>query len=325
MDLFNPLLLYAGCALGAVGVAVALPRRGINPQVVGGLIAAVAFGLIMLALARSLDHLPTVTFYIFGVIAVGGALRVISHPRPVYSALYFILTILASSGLYLLLSAEFMAFALVIVYAGAILITYLFVIMLATETPTADEVEALAEYDRYSREPIFATATGFVLIAVLGTALAGGRGAGSLTPATRYAAGRHLSELSVRVERSLREAKLIEPGEHIIVNDSLGRPAIDVEGGTILVGRSGAEAGQTEARIIPREQWPADVHLNNTEGVAFSLLSSHPGAIEIAGVILLMAMLGAVVLARKRVDLDEQARAEADRRQLVDPVVGGSS
>ena len=52
-------------------------------------------------------------------------------------------TIIASAGLFLILSAEFMAFALIIVYAGAILITYLFVIMLA-------KPEGSATYDRIS-------------------------------------------------------------------------------------------------------------------------------------------------------------------------------
>ena len=62
-------------------------------------------------------------------LGVGSAIRVITHPHPVYAALYFILTIIAMAGLILLLSAEFMAFAVIIVYAGAILVTYLFVIM----------------------------------------------------------------------------------------------------------------------------------------------------------------------------------------------------
>jgi len=44
------------------------------------------------------------------------------------------------------------------------------------------------------------------------------------------------------------------------------------------------------------------------EALGFNLLRDHPGAIEIAGIILLMAMLGAVVLSRKQVQLDEEAK-----------------
>ena len=56
-------------------------------------------------------------------------------------------------GLYLLLAAEFVSFALIIVYAGAILITYLFVIMLASQSPTEDQDRGEAEYDTTAREP----------------------------------------------------------------------------------------------------------------------------------------------------------------------------
>ncbi len=76
---------------------------------------------------------PATFFVIFSVIAVAAAVRMITHSKPVYSALYFILVVLSSAGLFLLLQAEFMAFALVIVYAGAILVTYVFVLMLAQQ------------------------------------------------------------------------------------------------------------------------------------------------------------------------------------------------
>ena len=48
--------------------------------------------------------------------------------------------------------------------------------------------------------------------------------------------------------------------------------------------------------------------------VGSSLLVDHPGAIEIAGVILLMAMLGATVLSRRQVEIDEAAKAHEARR-----------
>ena len=60
-----------------------------------------------------------------------------------------------------------MAFALIIIYAGAILITYLFVIMLATQAPSEEALERLSDYDAASREPMFATIAGFVMLALL--------------------------------------------------------------------------------------------------------------------------------------------------------------
>lgn len=303
-----PILLYGACVVGALGVATALPKRGINPQLIGVLVAALGLGgvFVYLGLKAGGEHLPNFNFYIFSSIALGAALRVISHPRPVYAALYFILTILASCGLYVLLSAEFMAFALVIVYAGAILITYLFVIMLATESPTAEQVESLSEYDRYSREPAVATLVGFVLIAALTVTL--GRGSGELPAVTQFQGSARLDLLPKKIETALREAGLITKDESVAVLD--GRAMLDEQRRRVAV-----EYGERQIRLISMDdpKWPADLKITNTEGVGFSLLADHPGAIEIAGVILLMAMLGAVVLARKKVELDEFAKLAAQK------------
>jgi NADH-quinone oxidoreductase subunit J len=108
-------------------------------------------------------------FWIFSAIAIVGAVRVITHPRPVYSALYFVLTVFATAGLFILLYAEFMAAALVLIYAGAILITYVFVIMLAASAQSGDTtpLAGLAECDLVSREPFTAACIGFALMGVL--------------------------------------------------------------------------------------------------------------------------------------------------------------
>ena len=52
------------------------------------------------------------------VVALGAALRVVTHSKPVYAALWFVMVVLASAGMLLILSAEFMAFALMIVNAS---------------------------------------------------------------------------------------------------------------------------------------------------------------------------------------------------------------
>lgn len=318
--LISPILLYGACIVGAVGVAMALPRRGVSPQVIGALIGAGALGLLFFGLAARAGRgtLPNINFYLFSAIALGSALRVISHPRPVYAALYFILTILASCGLYVLLSAEFMAFALVIVYAGAILITYLFVIMLATESPTADQVEALSAYDRYSREPVAAAIIGFLLVAAVSTMMA--RGVGGLPRVTQYADANRLQQLPRRIETALLGVGLIDTDEHIarageIENQRLLIDLFPKNGGpgSVTVGY-----GDGRTRVISTDNplWPKDLELSNVEGVGFTLLADHPGSIEVAGVVLLMAMLGAVVLARKKVELDDVVKFAAQTRSL---------
>ncbi len=301
-QVINPVILYVLLALGGVGVCMALPRRGANPQPIGAIIAAAAAGLVILVLSlKAAPRLPNLYFYIFSVISLGAALRVITHPRPVYAALYFILTVISTAGLFVILGAEFLAFALIIVYAGAILITYLFVIMLASQAPTGDQTEVLAEYDTVSREPVAATAAGFVLLGVLTTMMF--RTIPEMRPPGRSGDEALLASMPRKVETALRNAGLMKEGE-LLDRNGRGQPAIDLDRGVITVIQTGGQP-----RDIQRKDWPPTLQTSNIEGVGFSLLADHPGAIEIAGVILLMAMLGAVVLARKQVELDEEAKA----------------
>src|SRR5437870_4286281 len=69
-------------------------------------------------------------FYLFAAIAVGASLLVIAQRNPVYSVLLLIGSFGALSGLYVLLDAPFVAVIQIIVYAGAIMVLFLFVVML---------------------------------------------------------------------------------------------------------------------------------------------------------------------------------------------------
>ncbi|NMP22679.1 NADH-quinone oxidoreductase subunit J [Sulfobacillus harzensis] len=71
-------------------------------------------------------------FIILAIIALVGGFGVIVARQPVHSALFLILNILSLAIFYILLSAEFMAAAQVIVYAGAIMVLFLFVVTLLT-------------------------------------------------------------------------------------------------------------------------------------------------------------------------------------------------
>ncbi len=74
--------------------------------------------------------LDTVIFFISAVVAVFGATMMISQRNPVASVLYMILSLVAQAVIYIQLSALFVGAMLVIVYAGAIMVLFLFVIML---------------------------------------------------------------------------------------------------------------------------------------------------------------------------------------------------
>jgi NADH-quinone oxidoreductase subunit J len=69
-------------------------------------------------------------FYLFGAVAVIASLLVIAQRNPIYSVLLLIASFGALSGLYVLLEAPFVAVTQIIVYAGAIMVLFLFVVML---------------------------------------------------------------------------------------------------------------------------------------------------------------------------------------------------
>src|SRR5947209_9603130 len=144
----EPAIIITLCVLAGIGTVLLLPSklesafRGIG----GTLMLAAVVILAALGIQRSPHHMG-VYFWIFSLIALAVAVRVVTHSKPVYAALYFVLTVFATAGLFILLSAEFMAVALVIIYAGAILITYVFVIMLASQASEGGlPTQALAEY-----------------------------------------------------------------------------------------------------------------------------------------------------------------------------------
>jgi NADH-quinone oxidoreductase subunit J len=169
-----PLAIVVLCIIAGIGTVLLLPGQR-EPAIrwIGAVVALVALLVLAAILIRAAGEYSTadIYFWIFSAIALIGAIRVISHPKPVYSALYFVLTVVASAGLFVLLWAEFVAAALILIYAGAILVTYVFVIMLAQQVRTGSTADAetvgAADYDQYSKEPLAATAAGFVLMAVL--------------------------------------------------------------------------------------------------------------------------------------------------------------
>src|SRR6266496_3946118 len=70
------------------------------------------------------------SFYLLAAVAVGASLLVIAQRNPIYSVLLLIASFGALSGLYVLLDAPFVAVIQIIVYAGAIMVLFLFVVML---------------------------------------------------------------------------------------------------------------------------------------------------------------------------------------------------
>jgi len=69
-------------------------------------------------------------FYLFAAIMVFAAMRVITVTNPVYAAMFLVLTFFTAAGIWMLLEAEFLAITLVLVYVGAVMVLFLFVVMM---------------------------------------------------------------------------------------------------------------------------------------------------------------------------------------------------
>ena len=167
--------------------------------------------------------LEALVFYTLAAFILGFAVLVIAAPNTVHSALFLIANLLCVAVVYVLLGAEFVAVIQVLVYAGGIVVLYLFVVMLVN---LRNPPEAHVDSRRRSR-------LGFVL------------------------AGAVLAEIT------------------LILVYSAARPAADV-----------ATA-------------PAAVPLGNTERVGLMLYTDYLIPFEVASVLLLVAMIGAIMLARK--------------------------
>ena len=72
----------------------------------------------------------TAIFYVFAAILIFAALRVVTTRNPVHAALWLVLCFFTAAGVWLLLRAEFLAIALVLVYVGAVMVLFLFVVMM---------------------------------------------------------------------------------------------------------------------------------------------------------------------------------------------------
>jgi NADH-quinone oxidoreductase subunit J len=74
--------------------------------------------------------LTTVVFYLVAAILLFAALRVITAKNPVYAVLYLVLAFFNSAVLWMLIDAEFLAISLVLIYVGAVMVLFLFVVMM---------------------------------------------------------------------------------------------------------------------------------------------------------------------------------------------------
>jgi NADH-quinone oxidoreductase subunit J len=154
-------LIVTSLALMGLGVWWLMPSTWPRSRVGGWLLAIVGGGLLASRLHVATGPLAeSILFWIFSIGALVCAVLMITSRKPVYAALWFALVTFSTCGLFLLQSAPFLAAATVIVYAGAIIVTFLFVMMLAQQA-------GATVYDQRARQPLMATIIAFVLLGAL--------------------------------------------------------------------------------------------------------------------------------------------------------------
>ncbi len=155
-------MLLIPLGLGWLAVWWLMPTVKQRPRILGGLVALAAVLMMqMMLLPPAGDLVRNILFFVFAASAVMSAGLMITDRNPVFSALWFALVTLAVCGLFLLNSAPFLAAATIIVYAGAIIVTFLFVIMLAQQTASA------SSYDEVPYQPGVASLGAFILLGAL--------------------------------------------------------------------------------------------------------------------------------------------------------------
>ncbi len=183
-------------------------------------------------------------FLIVSLVAViSGAATVVSR-SPVYAAIWFALALAGVAGVLLVLGAQFLGVATIVVYAGAILVMFLFVLMLA-------QPAGMAPYDRVSNEPLLSAVAGAVLLGILSLTI------GRLTA---------------------------EPAACCLI------PATKA---ALLAGSATAADGEATDSDRGGVDLLAENHVARLGG---ELFGRHLLAVEVAGVLLLVALVGSIAI-----------------------------
>ncbi len=169
----------------AAGLWLMLPRGQSGGRWLGAGLAAAGLGLLTMLVHFGLaflrdgaeritfttplpalgDWSADVIFLSLAAVTVGSAIGAVTCRSPVYCAIWFALTLVGTAGLLLYQGAQFIGVSTIVVYAGAILVTFLFVLMLA-------QPEGHAFYDRVSWEAPLSACTGAVMVGLMTMTLA---------------------------------------------------------------------------------------------------------------------------------------------------------
>lgn len=150
-------VLLLATILTAAGLWWALPWGGRRYRTPGWVFAAGGLALLATLLPPVGGALAQVLATAMGVIAVGSAIAMVTSARPVYAALWFAMSVLGTAGMFLYHGAEFLSIAVIVIYIGAILVAFLFLVML-------DDPKGEAPFNRQSWSPFWAALAGTAVI-----------------------------------------------------------------------------------------------------------------------------------------------------------------
>jgi NADH-quinone oxidoreductase subunit J len=321
-----PLALTAG--LGMAAIYVLLPRPKPLPRPLGRFLASVALlaaGLFVVRLPRV--NVEAFLFYAFSGLALVSGGVMITRKNAARAALSFALVILSTCGLFLLQAAPFLMAGTVIIYAGAIVVTFLFVIMLA-------QPEGFSDADARAREPLLATIAGFFLLATL------------LLILRQNYDTRDFDALLARIDTARQQTSADEIREALGPRDQLddriyllatrtsSPPAVRdglnaaLDGVTSTYNTPDAQllrakldelsrAVETTSRQVgrlhpservalspfagtPANQAPQPISADNVAGLGRALFTDYLLAVELGGTLLLIATIGAIAITHRR-------------------------
>jgi NADH-quinone oxidoreductase subunit J len=278
--------------LGGLSIWLMLPRgvrRGRRTGAVLGIIALALFA----SQLPGIGPLPEqALFFVLAGVTVISAAATITFRNPVYSAIWFALTLLGTAGLFLAQGAQFLGVATIVVYAGAILVTFLFVLMLANPA-------GAAYYDRLSWQPFWSATAGALLVGLLTLVLALDVRKSPLDAEVRAAltdpsaASTKLKPADIRAVRLLATPE----GDRLQLGLADGTPLPDDAARfaltTLLSAKAPALEGADFELVFNTDDVLSGEHMAHLGG---QLFTRHLIAIEVVGTLLLVALVGAVAI-----------------------------
>ncbi len=155
-------LIVGAIVLGAVALWLLLPRGRKAGRRLGAVLGAIALGMLLATVPPLGGWFTQGLFWLLAGLTIASAACTVSFRNPVYCAVWFGLTLFGTAGLLFFQGAQFLGAATIIIYAGAILVTLLFVLMLANP-------RGQAAYDRRAWEAPLAATVGVVLLGLFST------------------------------------------------------------------------------------------------------------------------------------------------------------